>query len=70
MSYVDAFEAALRGWEGDLVALHPHFAGVDLVDCFQLTIVCWIGGHVMTKGQLLPQWLRRLVGMSRSRSRT
>jgi hypothetical protein len=61
MSYLHAAEAWVRGLEVQLVALNPDFVGIDLVYCGQLAVVCWIGGHVMTRGQLLPAWLRKCI---------
>lgn len=55
---IERFEAMCAGWDQALVELHPHFAGVSTLDALQLALVCWIGGHLMTRGQLLPMWLR------------
>lgn len=60
MSYLHAAETWVHGLEVELVALHPNLVGIDLVYCGQLAVVCLIGGHVMTRGQLLPAWLRRM----------
>ena len=58
MSYLQAIEAAVHGWVAQLVAYNPAFEGVNLLNQIQLAIVSLIGGHLMTRGQLLPTWLR------------
>ena len=60
MSHLHAAEAWVHGLEVHLLALHPDLV-VDLVYCGQLAVVCSIGGHLMTRGQLLPAWLRRII---------
>ena len=59
MSHLRDAEAWVHGLEAHMVDFHPDLAGIDLVYCVQLAVVCWIGGHLMTRGQLLPAWLRR-----------
>ena len=53
-----AAQAWVHGLEAQIVASEPSLVGIDLIYCLQLTIVCWIGAHLMTRGQLLPAWLR------------
>lgn len=61
VSYLRSAEAWVHGLEGHLAAVHPDLVGVDLVYCGQLAVVCWIGAHLMTRGELLPTWLRRMI---------
>lgn len=37
----------------DLGQLHPALQGADAVYLAGLSFVCWVGGHVITRGELL-----------------
>ena len=37
----------------DLGALHPALAGADGVEMLAVALVSWVGGHVVTRGELL-----------------
>jgi hypothetical protein len=37
----------------DLGQLHPALAGADGVYLAAMSFVCWVGGHVITRGELL-----------------
>lgn len=37
----------------DLGQLHASLAGADAVQLGGLALVCWVGGHFITRGELL-----------------